>query len=129
MSPSRATHAYSVGKRKTLSSSPEIKPPTITIAKGRCESEPMACDSAAGNRPSVATMLVTIIGPQSQNRALHRGLFDGMPARSPLIDVLQHDHAGLHRNAEQREKPDAGRHAEVGVGQQAAPACRPAASS
>ncbi len=27
------------------------KPPTITIANGRCVSDPMLCDSAAGSRP------------------------------------------------------------------------------
>ncbi len=37
---------------------PEMRPPTITIAKGRCESEPIACDRAAGNSPRVATRLV-----------------------------------------------------------------------
>src|SRR5579863_6658469 len=62
MSPSRATHAYKVGSRKMLSSNPEIRPPTITIANGRCESEPMACDNAAGTRPSVATSIVIMIG-------------------------------------------------------------------
>ncbi len=39
-----------------------ISPPTMTIAKGRCESEPMACDSAAGSKPSVATSMVIMIG-------------------------------------------------------------------
>ncbi len=39
-----------------------IKPPTMTIAKGRWESEPMACDSAAGSKPSVATSMVIMMG-------------------------------------------------------------------
>ena len=34
----------------------------MTIAKGRCESEPMPCESAAGSRPSVATSIVIMIG-------------------------------------------------------------------
>jgi hypothetical protein len=39
-----------------------IRPPTITIANGRCESEPMSCDSAAGSNPSVATSIVIMMG-------------------------------------------------------------------
>ena len=38
------------------------RPPTITMAKGLCESEPMACESAAGNNPRVATSKVIMIG-------------------------------------------------------------------
>ena len=34
----------------------------MTIANGRCESDPIACDNAAGNKPSVATMLVASLG-------------------------------------------------------------------
>ena len=36
--------------------------PTMTIAKGRCESEPISCDNAAGKRPSVATSIVIMMG-------------------------------------------------------------------
>ena len=36
-------------------------------------------------------------------------------SRAQLIDVFEHDHAGLHRDAEQRQKADARRDAEVGV--------------
>ena len=39
-----------------------ISPPTITMAKGRCESDPIAWDMAAGNNPSVATSMVIMIG-------------------------------------------------------------------
>ncbi len=46
----------------TLTRSSTISPPTITIAKGRCESEPMSCDIAAGSRPSVATSIVIMMG-------------------------------------------------------------------
>ena len=34
----------------------------MTIAKGRCESDPMPWESAAGGRPSVATNMVIIMG-------------------------------------------------------------------
>src|ERR1035441_8110632 len=39
-----------------------IRPPTMTMAKGRCESEPMPCDKAAGSRPRVATSMVIMMG-------------------------------------------------------------------
>ena len=39
-----------------------IKPPTTTIAKGLCESDPIPRDSAAGKRPSIATSIVIMIG-------------------------------------------------------------------
>jgi hypothetical protein len=44
-------------------------PPTITIANGRCESEPIPCESAAGNSPSVATSVV--IGRRRRPCRLH----------------------------------------------------------
>ena len=39
-----------------------MRPPTITIAKGRCESDPIPWDMAAGRRPNVATRVVMRIG-------------------------------------------------------------------
>ncbi len=39
-----------------------MSPPTMTMANGRCESEPMPCDVAAGSRPRVATSMVIIMG-------------------------------------------------------------------
>ena len=43
-----------------------------------------------------------------------------MAAGAQLVDVLDHDHARLHRDAEERQEADAGRHAEVGAGQESA---------
>ena len=34
------------------------------------------------------------------HRAFNRRIDDGVPAHAKLIDVLQHNDAGLHRNAE-----------------------------
>ena len=34
----------------------------MTMAKGRCESDPMAWDMAAGNSPKVATSMVIMMG-------------------------------------------------------------------
>src|ERR1700682_168354 len=62
LSPSRATHTYRVGSTKMLSSNAASRPPTITIANGRWESDPMPRDSAAGSRPSVATSMVIMMG-------------------------------------------------------------------
>ena len=68
LSPSRAT-AYSTGIRKTLISSRENSPPTMTSANGRCESEPTPVENAAGSRPSAATSAVIIIGRSRSSAA------------------------------------------------------------
>src|ERR1700686_314801 len=39
-----------------------IRPPTMTMAKGRCESEPIPWEVAAGTNPSDATSMVIRIG-------------------------------------------------------------------
>ena len=90
----------------------------MTIANGRCESEPMACDRAAGSSPRVATSMVIMMGRSLQHRAFDRGVHDGVTARAKLVDVFQHDDAGLHRYAKERQEADAGGHAEVGAGNQ-----------
>src|ERR1700733_16025862 len=58
----RANHVYRVGNRKMLMSSPATSPPTMTMAKGRWESDPMPWESAAGRRPRVATNIVIMMG-------------------------------------------------------------------
>ena len=40
----------------------ELSPPTITMANGFCESDPMPFEVAAGSKPSVATSIVIMIG-------------------------------------------------------------------
>ena len=40
----------------------EMSPPTMTMAKGLCESEPIECDIAAGSSPRVATSMVIMMG-------------------------------------------------------------------
>src|ERR1700747_1110109 len=87
-------------------SSAPISPPTMTIANGRCESEPIPCESAAGSKPSVATSMVIMIG---RSRT---------PAPSMAASLIEHDDAGLHRNTEQSQKSHARRYAEVGARQQ-----------
>ena len=62
------------GNRKILRTRPEISPPTMTIAKGRCESEPMPCDRAAGSSPRVATSMVIMMGRSLERRLPPRHL-------------------------------------------------------
>src|SRR6202044_2827191 len=62
ISRSPATHTYNVGNRKMFTTRSAINPPTITIANGRCESEPIACERAAGSSPRVATSIVIMMG-------------------------------------------------------------------
>src|SRR5437588_532503 len=90
------------------------RPPTITMAKGRCESEPMPRETAAGNKPRVATKEVINIGrsrrtapsiaafpidvisPRQLNlRAYHsNGLFDGA-AKVAAADTVLNGHVAL----------------------------------
>src|SRR5215467_2965926 len=52
--------------------------------------------------------------PQAQHRSLDCRILDGIPARAQLIDVFQHDDAGLDGNAKQRQKPYPGRNTKIG---------------
>ena len=62
-------------------------------------------------------------GAKSQHGAFDGCLHDvfaltlrcSLAARPQLIDEFDHDHAGLHRHAEEGEKADSGRDREVGV--------------
>ena len=87
----------------------------MTMAKGRCESDPIACDSAAGNKPERRHQHGHHDGTKPQHRALDGGIHDRVPSRAELVDVLEHDDAGLHRDAEQRQEADSRGHAEVGA--------------
>src|ERR1022692_2381426 len=84
----------------------EVSPPTMTMANGRCESDPMACESAAGNSPTVATSMVVMMG-----RSLKTA-----PSTAELVNVFEHDNAGLHRHAKQSQEANAGGHTEIGAG-------------
>src|SRR5271168_2104671 len=54
-------------------------------------------------------------GPEAEHGSFGRGLLDGVAAAAKLVDVLDHDDAGLHGHAEQSEKAHAGGDAEVRV--------------
>ena len=56
------TRRTASARMKMLMAKSAIRPPTMTMANGRCESEPMACEKAAGKSPKVATSMVIMIG-------------------------------------------------------------------
>ena len=51
-----------MGSSTRLSASSVSRPPTITMAKGRCESEPMPCERRRRTSPSEATSMVIMMG-------------------------------------------------------------------
>ena len=57
-------------------------------------------------------------GAEPQNGPFDGRLLDGVTAGAHLVDVLEHDDAGLHGDAEEREEANAGGNAEVGMGEQ-----------
>ena len=94
-----------------------IRPPTITMAKGRWESEPMPRERAAGKQAERGDEHGHHDGAQAQHGAFDRGIFDGVAAGAQLVDVFEHDDAGLHGDAEQRQESDAGGNAEMRAGE------------
>ncbi len=57
-------------------------------------------------------------GAKPQDGAFDGGIHDGVAASPELVDVFQHDDAGLDRHPEERQETDAGGHAEVRTGEQ-----------
>ncbi len=98
-----------------LMNSAQISPPTITMAKGRCESDPIPCDSGGRQQAERRDQHRHHDGTKPQYGSFHRGIRDGVSLHAQLIDVLQHDDAGLDGDSKQRQEPDARGHAEVGV--------------
>ena len=85
----------------------------MTMANGRCESDPIPRDRAAGSNPTLATNIVIMIG---RSRCTDPSIAESSiecPLDAKLIDVFHHDDTGLHRDAEERQKTYARRHAEV----------------
>src|SRR5579863_408215 len=82
-----AHHTYNVGKRNTPMTRLASRPPTMTMANGRWESEPMAWERAAGSRPRVATSIVIMIGrslntaPSTAASRMRCSLDSSMPRR------------------------------------------------
>jgi hypothetical protein len=63
-------------------------------------------------------------GAQAEDGAFDGGVFDGVAAHAQLVDVFEHDDAGLHGDSEKGEEADAGGNAEVRAGDQEARAGR-----
>src|SRR5579863_5119350 len=57
-------------------------------------------------------------GTKAEHGALDGRVFDRKAADAKLVDVFEHDDAGLHGHAEQRQESDTGGDAEVGAGEQ-----------
>jgi len=77
----------------------EISPPTITIANGRCESDPMACESA-GATAQGCHQHRHHDRAQPEDGAFDRRVRDGVASGAKLVDVFKHDDSGLHGYAE-----------------------------
>lgn len=90
----------------------------MTMANGRCESDPMAWGGGRGQQPEGRHQHGHHDGPQTADGALHRGFHDGHAARSQLVDVLHHDDADLHRRSEEGQEADSGGDAEVSSGEE-----------
>ena len=76
----------------------------------------MPVEVAAGSNPKSGDEGGHHDRAKPEDRAFDSGILNRMAANTELIDVFEHDDAGLHRNTEQGEKSDARRHAEVGAG-------------
>ncbi len=96
----------------------EIRPPTMTMAKGRWESEPIARERAAGSKAEDGDQHGHHDRAQAQHGAFDGGIFDRVAADAELINVFEHDHAGFHRDAEERKESNAGRNAQMRAGDQ-----------
>src|SRR6266851_10048468 len=103
-----------------LTMSSTIRPPTMTMANGRCESEPISCERAAGKSPSVATSMVIMMGRRRSSAPSLAACRGSMPrvhaAGAELVDVLDHDDADFDGNTGQREEAEAGGHGEMRAG-------------
>ena len=55
---------------------------------------------------AIIVMLSQLGETRETSRALDRGVGHAVPGGAQLVDVLQQDHAGLHRDADQREEPE-----------------------
>src|SRR5690606_16537190 len=51
------THQYKRGINSGAKSKVVVNPPMITVANGRCTSEPIPLDRAAGTRPNMASKI------------------------------------------------------------------------
>ena len=84
-SPLRATIWYRTGLTMRPRNSLETRPATMTMAKGRCESDPMPCEKAAGSRPRQATSAVIMMGRRRTIEASKVALAISCPSSRSLL--------------------------------------------
>ena len=90
----------------------------MTMAKGRCESEPMPCDVAAGSRPRVATSMVIIMGRRRRTAPSMAASSMVWPRTRIWLMYSSMMTPIFDRDAEEGEEADAGGDAEVGPGEE-----------
>src|SRR5579862_8561378 len=57
-------------------------------------------------------------GAEAEHPSIHGSVFDVVAAGAELIDIFEHDDAGLHGDAEESQETDTGRDAEMGAGKE-----------
>ena len=67
----------------------------------------MPVDIAAGSRPKQATSAVIMIGRSRSSDASCVAVMMSLPFEPQLVDERIEDHAGLHRDAHQRDEAEA----------------------
>ena len=88
---------------------------TMTMAKGRCESEPMPCEVAAGSSPRVATSIVIMMG---RRRSIALSTADSLiecPRTRSWLMYSSMMTPVCTGDAEERQKAYSGRDARGGV--------------
>src|SRR5690606_26552195 len=87
--PRPANHGYSEGRITSVSSVELMRPPTTTVASGRCTSAPTPVARAMGTKPRAATSAVIITGRMRSVAARSAASRAGTPARwrSSRVDI------------------------------------------
>ena len=84
-----------------------------TIASGFWISEPGPLANSSGTRPKAAMLAVISTGRRRRFAPSTHDLVDRHAARVQLVEVGHHHHAVEHRDAEQGDEADRGRHRQV----------------
>ena len=87
----------------------------MTVAKGRCTSDPKLVASDAGNSPRMATSEVIRPGRRRSIRPLNDGFVHRCPSRRCLLIPLNISTPSMMAMPNSVAKPDAGRDIEVHV--------------
>ena len=75
----------------------------------------MPCEVAAGKKAQRGHQHRHHDGAEPQHGAFHGRVKDRLAAGAELVDVLHHDDAYLHRDAEQRQESNPGGNAKIGA--------------